>query len=207
MSLTELTVKLFLLFLPGIVCYMTVDALAVHRERKAHEIFLLAFVYGLLSYLIFFPIASLSHTAIAKCLHIPAAKLSFVQCLCDEKAAVNWWEVGLTTGLAILLGIVISVAQNHCWLHRVAGILRITRKFGQDNVWAFVLNAPEVRWATVRDLSNNLMFQGYIRAFSDIEEPAEIFLIDVHVFDEKTGRELYEADTMYLAREKEESDS
>jgi hypothetical protein len=202
MSLTELTVKLLLLFLPGIVCYMTVDALAVHRERKVHEIFLLSFVYGLLSYFVFFPLASLSHTAIAQRLYIPPARLTILKCLCDKDVPINWWEVGLTTGLALLLGIVISTAHDRDWLHRVARKLRITRKFGQKNVWAYVLNIPDVKWATVRDLSNNLMFQGYILAFTDIEEPTEIFLTNVNVYNEKTGHLLYQADTMYLARER-----
>ena len=80
--------------------------------------------------------------------------------------------------------------------------MKVTPKFGQPNVWSFALNANEVKWATVRDLQNNLMFQGYIRAFSDVEDPAEILLTQVCVYNEKTGERLYEADTIYLARDK-----
>lgn len=53
MDISELTIKLLLLFFPGIVCYLIVDALIVHRERKLHEIFLLSFVYGVLAYVIY----------------------------------------------------------------------------------------------------------------------------------------------------------
>jgi hypothetical protein len=192
MSLTELTVRLLLLFLPGIICYLTVDALIVHRERKVHEIFLFSFVYGLLSYSIYFLIASF-FTVVAGRLHVPLppAQLSILQCLCDNKTAINWVEVGLATGLAPFLGVLISVAHEKSWLYRAARWLKITKKLGPANVWTFVVNAPEAKWATVRDLPNNLMFQGYVLAFSDLEEPAEVFLTNVNVYNEKTGQLLY----------------
>ena len=44
------------------------------------------------------------------------------------------------------------------------------------------------------------MFQGYIRAFSDIDDPAELLLTQVCVYNEQTGKLLYEADHLYLAR-------
>ena len=111
-------------------------------------------------------------------------------------------EIGLVTGLAVILGIVVSFALNRYWFHDIARHLRITPKFGQPNVWSFALNANEVKWATVRNLQNNLMFQGYIRAFSDVENPTEILLTQVCVYNEKTGDRLYEADTIYLARDR-----
>ena len=51
--MTSLTVKLLLLFTPGIVCFLVADSLVVHRIRKVHEVFLLTFIYGLLSYAVF----------------------------------------------------------------------------------------------------------------------------------------------------------
>ena len=52
-AVPELTIKLLLLFFPGIVCFLIVDALIVHRARKLHELVLLSFVYGLLSYVVY----------------------------------------------------------------------------------------------------------------------------------------------------------
>ena len=51
------------------------------------------------------------------------------------------------------------------------------------------------------------MFQGYIRAFSDVEDPAEILLTEVSVYNEHSGELLYQADHIqadhiYLARSK-----
>jgi len=204
MDLTDLSVKLLLLFFPGIVCYLTVDALTVHRERKLHEIFLLSFVYGLLSYLVYavlkapFGITISAETGFA----LDAPKVAFLESLTEEQVAINVAEVGIVTVLSLAIGVGVSFALNRYWFHDLARWAGITKKFGQPSVWSFALNANEVRWATVRDLENNLVFQGYIRAFSDVEDPAELLLTQVCVYNETTGELLYEADHMYLARDK-----
>jgi len=113
-------------------------------------------------------------------------------------------EIAKVTVLAAFLGIVLSFSLNRYWFHDIARYCRITPKFGQPNVWSFALNSPDVRWATVRDLQNNLMFQGYIRAFSDVEDPVEVLLTQVQVYNEREGEFLYEADHMYLARRRED---
>ena len=200
----ELTVKLLLLFFPGIVCYLIVDALVVHRERKLHEIFLLSFVYGLLSYVVYALVKALFGLSISATegLRVPPPHIAILQSLYIKDSAVDVVEISLVTGVAVVLGIVVSFALNRYWFHDIARHLKITPKFGQPNVWSFALNTNEVKWATIRDMQNNLMFQGYIRAFSDVEDPAEIFLTQVCVYNEKTGERLYEADTMYIARER-----
>ena len=189
MTLTDLTVKLLLLFLPGIVCFMTVDTLTVHRERKGHEIFLLTFLYGLLSYLTYALLRSvyvlLAWVAVAalhclpfagvRGLSTPSLRLSIFRSLCDSSKAVDLVEVLIATLVAVLLGLAISFARDRCWLHNLASRFHISRKFGQLNVWSFVINSPDVQWATVRDLDNNLMFQGYILAFSDVEDRLNYF--------------------------------
>jgi hypothetical protein len=48
------------------------------------------------------------------------------------------------------------------------------------------------------------MFSGYVNAFSDVEENAEILLEDVIVYRESSGEELYRADAMYLSRKRDD---
>ena len=202
MNMTSLTIKLLLLFTPGIVCFLIVESLVVHRTRKVHEVFLLTFIYGLLSYAVFaatklpFGVSRADDGGI----HISPPNVSMFRSLTDPNVAANLWEVALVTVLAVVLAIAVSFALNRYWFHDIARALSITRRFGQPNVWSFALNTDEVKWATVRDLQKNLMFQGYIRAFSDVEDPAELLLTRVCVYNEQTGKLLYEADHMYLAR-------
>lgn len=128
--------------------------------------------------------------------------IGFAKSLTDTRSEVSFVEIFFVSIVAILLAFGFSVAINRKWLFDIAKYLRITRKFGDPDVWAFAFNTKEVSWATVRDLENNLMFAGYVRAYSDVEENAELFLSDVIVYNEKTGAELYRADRMYLSREK-----
>jgi len=62
--ITELTIKLLLLFFPGIICYLIIQALTVRRERKGYEVFLLTFVYGAICYLIFAVCVSVANTSL-----------------------------------------------------------------------------------------------------------------------------------------------
>ena len=65
---------------------------------------------------------------------------------------------------------------------------------------AEVLASDEV----VRDVKNELMFAGWIRAFSDYETPREILLRDVRVFKNSTGEPLYRVAATYLSRNNED---
>jgi hypothetical protein len=135
-------------------------------------------------------------------LRIPPPHVALLQCLTCKDNAIDVVEIAAVTVVAGIIGIAASYALNHYWIHDICRRLKITRRFGQPNVWSFALDTKEVQWATVRDLQNHLMFQGYIRAFSDVEDQAEIFLTQVCVYNETTGEKLYEADRMYLARDK-----
>ena len=206
MEFTSLTIRLLLLFFPGIVCYVTVDTLTVHRDRKTHEVFLLSFVYGVLAYLIYSICKALGNTTLdqVKGLYIPPPKISFLTALAGDVAKIDVIEICAVTILAVILGIAVSVAFNRYWIHDAARWFKITKKFGQPDVWSFAFNTNEVEWATIRDLERNQMFQGYIRAFSDIEEGRkEVLLTEVTVYNETTGERLYEADHMYLARNRD----
>jgi len=130
--------------------------------------------------------------------------VGFFDSLADLHAALNFAEIFFVSIFAVVVGILLSIVLNHYWLHDVARFLKITRRFGQPGVWSFAFEMKEVRWATLRDLKNNLMFQGYIRAYSDLEETKEIFLTHVNVYDEATGQQLYKADMMYLARHRDD---
>ncbi|HVU87052.1 MAG TPA: DUF6338 family protein [Pirellulales bacterium] len=205
MEVTDFTIRLLLLFFPGIICFLTVDALTVHLKRRPHEIALLAFVYAVFSYVIFALLKAPFGIEFPETggIFMPPPQLNLFKALGDKAVPINAVEVAVVTSIAFLLGIATSYCINQFWFHDIARALKITKKFGPPNVWSFAFNINEVKWATVRDLEAKLMFQGYIRAFSDVEDQAEVLLTQVCVYNEATGKLLYEADHMYLARPKD----
>lgn len=205
MELTEFALRLLLLFFPGIVCFYIVETLTVHQERPTHEVFLRCFVYGILSYLFYaLVLALLNITWIeSKSGFDFTDEVSITRTLSNSKVSLDVGEISWVTGTAIFLGVIFSFAIARKWPNDFAQWTGISRKFGDANVWSRAFNADDVKWATVRDLEKNMMFSGYVLAFSDVEEVAELFLTQVIVYNECTGAELYRADSMYLSRPKD----
>jgi hypothetical protein len=207
MGLTDVTVRLMLIFFPGIICFFIVDAFTVHRERKAHEILLLSYLYGMLCYfvcaLILMPVKlMLAFGRGGSNLH--PWDLSIFNWLSDSKAQLDFWEIVAATVVSFVMAFGLSYCQRKKLLHAAGQSMNVTKKFAEPDVWNFAFNLDESRWCVVRDMSNNLMFQWYIRAFSDVGDHAELLLTQVCVYEEKTSELRYEADRIYLARKKED---
>lgn len=54
MGITEFTFKLILIFIPGIITFIIVDRLTIHREAKPHHWIIYSFLLGFLCYLCLF---------------------------------------------------------------------------------------------------------------------------------------------------------
>jgi hypothetical protein len=206
MPFTDLTIRLLLLFLPGIVCFLIIEALTVHRERKTHEVLFFTFLYGMLSYLFYGLILLSAGVRFSKqrWLYSISPDPSFFRSLSDSKVQLDFWEIGSVTAGAVVLAFILSFCDKKKLLHKAANMLRVTNKFGEPDVWNYAFNLDDARWCVVRDLTNHLMYQGYIHAFSDVEEAAELILTQVVVYNEQTTQECYRADRMYLARKKDD---
>jgi hypothetical protein len=215
MPFTDLTIRLLILFFPGIICHFIVDALTVHRERRLFQVVLFGYVYGVLSYVVYAILHALFHSVLGVFMASIAndgaldadasgTGVSLFSSITDSTEPLNFSEIAIVTVIAVVLAFVLTFASQQKWLHRMAASLRVTKKFGDANVWSLALNSPDIRWAVVRDLKNGLMFAGYIRAFSDVEDEAELLLTDVIVYNEVSGDEVYRAARVYLARPKDD---
>jgi hypothetical protein len=200
MELSTLTVRVLLLFFPGVICAMLVDTLTVHRERTSAQLLTHSFVLGLGSYLSLNVLRS-GGFWIARLTGSPRPlPVTFFDALTDEKLRISWGEIALATLVAVILGIGVSAAINHRLVHEVANSLKVSRKFGDLDVWGLLFNSPDLGWVTVRDLGYDLTYEGWVDAFSDTSASAELLLRDVRVFRSSSGAQLYETSRVYLAR-------
>lgn len=203
MELSALTVRVLLLFFPGVLCALLVDALTVHKERKAVEFLTHAFLLGIGSYLTLYVARELVD-AVAELPWSPyrPLPLTFFDALLDVKARIAWGEIFLAAVSAVALAGTVSAFATHKVLHRLAKRWHISRKIGELDLWALLFNAPGTSgWVTVRDLRYDLMFFGWVEAFSDMADKPQLILRDVVTFEGSTGRELYRSDRVFLARE------
>lgn len=200
MELSTLTVRVLLLFFPGVICAMLVDTLTVHRERTSVQLLTHSFVLGLGSYLSLNALRGGSFW-IARLTGSPRPlPVTFFDALTNEKLRISWGEIALATMVGVILAIGVSAAINHRLVHEAANYLKVSRKFGDLDVWGLLFNSPDLGWVTVRDLGYDLTYEGWVDAFSDTSASAELLLRDVRVFRSSSGTQLYETSRVYLAR-------
>ncbi|WP_417900464.1 DUF6338 family protein [Bacillus haimaensis] len=201
MQFSELTVRLLLIFFPGIISAIIIDNLTIHRGRELKVFLLNAFILGLASYFILFIWISINNWIVKLRGLEPTWKVNFLDSLIDKTSNIDIKEVLIATMISFLLGLLISAAINYKILHRFAKKIKITKKFGQLDVWSYTFDSPDIGWVIVRDLDQDLMYQGWVEAFSDTHEINELLLRDVNVYRNSTAEELYFMQGLYITRD------
>lgn len=65
---------------------------------------------------------------------------------------------------------------------KVTRKLNASSKFGDEDLWAYFLNSKDVDWVWVRDHARDLVYEGWVQAFSVTSPVREIMLRDVRVY-------------------------
>lgn len=195
MTLSEFTLRIILIFLPGLIALIIVEQLIVHKEVKPYRFFLNSLILGFLCYLLYYPISLIPFFNL---------KFNFFQSLLDNKLPLYFWEIFTATLLSVPLGFIVSLLINRKVLHKAAQRLNISNKFGDFDVWSYILNSDVPGWVVIRDVENDLMYEGWIQASSDgTENNNELFLRDVKVFINSTAQELYKTPGLYFPKKRE----
>lgn len=215
MNISALTIRLLLLFIPGILWSFITDAFTVHKERKPFFFVLQSLLYGFLSYFVYwiilhiwylipFSVGRVSSQQIIITLHCACPNVSFLQALLNQDSPIAYSEIIFVCALAIALALVYTWAVNKKLFFRLAHKVGITRKFADGDVWGFTFNSDDLdQWVTIRDHANDLMYSGWVNAFSDNSKDAEVLLRDVSVYKNSTGEPLYQIGCMYISRNRE----
>lgn len=204
MDISELTLRVLILFFPGVVCALLTDSLTVHRPRTTPMFIVNAFVLGIACYLLLYIVVAVVNVSCSLAGVPFQVNVLFFDALVGDDKQLNWLEIFIATLLSIPLGFALSGILNKKWINRIAQQLGVTNRFGDLDVWDYMLNTPELVWVTVRDNKNDLAYMGWVRAFSDTVDNPELLLMDVDVYSNSTGEKLYRVEGLYLARKREE---
>ncbi len=194
-DMTELSLRLALLFLPGIVAALLVEKLVPTRDWSTPRLALYSLVLGLICYIIY------AFLKAAYLCHWPPSINLFRSLM--GGASLDLLEIICTTAISLPVGIFVSLPLNSHWINRFGQAIRVSDKFGALDVWARTFNSTETTWVVVRDLEQNLAYDGWVEAFSDTYDVNELFLRDVQVFQSNTSSFLYELEAVYLSRPKD----
>lgn len=195
MQLSEFAFRIILLFIPGLISFIIIDNLTFHKEYKLYNIIIYSLILGFLCYYLYYAII-----IILKYLIDINLSLSFFHIISDNRAEINLNEIIWVSVISIPLGFIFTFLINYKILFRIAHTFRISNKFGDIDVWSYIMNLEIPEWVIIRDRENNIMYEGWIQAFSDSTEKDELFLRDVIVYENSTGDEMYRTPGLYLPR-------
>lgn len=199
MELTEFTLRLLLLFFPGIICAYIVSQFTTHQKSEPFWFLLQSFAFGLSSYFAFWIGKKILHAIIPVYFE---GDIVILRSLFDSNLPISYREVAFVSIVSVLIGISLSYILNYKLIYRFAHFFKVSNRFGDSNVWSYVFNLKQdqIGWVTVRDHERDLIYDGWVEAFSDDTECSELFLRDVEIFKNSTGKKLYEVDALYLSQ-------
>ena len=123
--------------------------------------------------------------------------------LSDNALATPHWLFDLVVPFcfAATVGVVTAAVANrkllYRWIARPLGIQR----YGDEDVWAYLMNSKELQWIFLRDYRCGLVYKGWIELYSDSGTSRELVLKEVEVFDNASGTRLYDVPRLYVSRD------
>jgi len=197
MPVSDLTVRLVLLFLPGVICSYVIDGLTSHRQRVPFFFVLQSLVLGFVSYAFYTGLARLAHRLAPSSF---CGNVVFLRALVDQTVPISVVEIVCACGVAIVVGLLFTTSSTYKLHMRLLRAIGVTRKFDELDVWGFAFNLRRgTEWATVRDHRNDLMYDGWVQAFSDSSDRPELLLRDVSVYRNLSRERLYQVGAAYIA--------
>lgn len=206
MLISELSWRLILLFLPGIICTLTIDLLTIHGRWSPFDFLLRSLVFGIITYLFLQLIIFVPNGIAYICNNgsFNPTYLSIWQSLAKQETAVNFKEIASSSSLSLIVGIVVSKIMNNKWIIKIGRKFKITTKFGDDDVWSYFLSQNDVHWIWIRYPLQNIVYEGWVQSFSESEKVREIVLKDVKVYTNNNSMFLYEVPAVYLTGKAED---
>ena len=204
MSITSFLIRIIFIFIPGLICYFLFSQLTGRRAKEHWQNFLVILTFSVLCYFSYFVLVTMLNSLI-KLLN-PSSRgieLFFIKSIFDEKVPLNWNEIILVSIIGFAMSYVFALYYNKNIVTVLGILVKVTTRYGDEDVWNFFHNVvPDIEWVVVRDHKLDLLYYGWIDAYSDSGENRELFLKEASVHDNETGDFLYKVESMYISRDR-----
>lgn len=195
MEISELTLKLVLLLIPGAIASLIVEQLTIHKDWNSFRFIMSSIVLGCLSYLLlqliyWFP-----------CIEIEDKTLQFWITLADSDS-IPYTEILYASCASIIIGLVITLSIQQKWIFKIARKLKVSFKYGDECLYYYFLNTKDLSEVYVRDFEQDLTFHGFVQAFSESEFERELVLVNVDVYTLSNSNFLYSSPAIFISKEK-----
>lgn len=188
-----LLVQLAIVFLPGLI-WAQLDVRYAQKAKPSQAEFLIrAFIFGLMTYAaVYIVYACLGKEFSTLWISQADPKTLSIGDFVDE---VLW-----SLPVSFFLAIIWIAGSTYKWLTRFLQFIRVTQKYGDEDVWDFTFNSSraEVEYVHLRDFEKNITYAGWVDSFSETGKLRELLLREVCIYDSE-GNEI-EVPLLYLAR-------
>ena len=195
MDFSELTIKLIMLLIPGAICTIIIEKLTVHKPWSPFKFVVNVILTGCLTYLIY----QLGITTINKICNRENYILLVWENLTNEEI-IPYNEIIVGSIISIFLGLLLSAFIQFKILNKIAKRLRITEKYGDENLYSYFLNSPITDEVYIRNIETGMTYHGLVHSYSEDEKNKEIVLSSVTVYDSESGKELYDLHNIYICK-------
>lgn len=194
MEITDFTIRIILLSIPGLISYLIINKLTEAKKDNLILDITKIIIYSFINYSIYAVFYTIAYYVIPNNWD---AKTTFLDCLTNTEIPISWVEIIITSFISIFTSCIIARILNISWFHKTAQQLHITKKFSDADVWGYLFNSKDNFYIVIRDIKNNLTYQGYPNAFSNTNNQSEVLLVNVKVYRYDDGEFLYDCDSMY----------
>ena len=203
MELSEFTITLLYLGIPGIVCYYIVRKLTgVSSDNAVHQV-LAIFLFSFLSYGLVMSIDCLVFWLFG----LPYSP-EFMDVVLGKSGPIQFGQLLRIVDGGILVAFILSYGHRFNIVNFFGQTIRSTQRYGDEDVWHFFHNAPAKDkndgWLFIRDHKCNLSYHCCVPTWSDTNCDREMVLSDVTVFTNDTVEYLYKCALIYLCRNKDD---
>lgn len=193
--------NILILSVPGSICFLLYLKIAILRRDRKHNFSFYEIMFILISSIFTLLIYDSFVSIINRFFN---TNYSLVLKKFINTINYTILELIILTLIGLFLGVVLSLFENKKILYHWAKKLNITNSYGDDDVWTFICNSPDVEWIFVRDHKYNLVYFGRLEQYSDPGEIRELLLSDVSVFSNSEGSYCYDTPKMYISRSPED---
>lgn len=202
--MNQLAITVAIIMFPGIIAAVICDKIIVHQPKWGHFKFgIYSFVLGVTCYISLQGFGYVLDIIFSKYIflkNVPWSHLKVWNFISDSNANLKVIEVFQATTLSIPIAYLASWVVNFKIFNKISQHLRISNKYGDENLFSFYLNAKEVDWVYVRDIGNNLTYQGQVVSYSENDTIQEIVLSNVTVYSYSNSEEYYSVPSLYLCK-------
>lgn len=189
MQTSELTIRIILLILPGAIAALIIEKLTVHKPWDTFRFIFYSTLMGFVTYLTYQAYYFLV---------VSSDILSFWKAITDNKVSISIREILYASLIAIPIGFIGSVVIQYKVINKIANFLKVSNKYGDDNLFYHFLNLNEVQWLWVRDSDQDITYEGFLQYYNETDSLREIVLSEVKVFRSSDSEFIREAPYIYL---------